>query len=451
MNAPALRYPLLRPWALGAIALIGLIYVWFLNVISHRIGGAPYVGFAGVFVTGCGDFEHFYLAAHALRDGVELYLAGVGGYIYPPLIALLFTPLTLVSVQTAAWIMLVVNLSLGLVCAWVASAEAMRRLDIRATHDRVVVVMALATLLSATRLRSEFQMWQTNILILTALVFALRALDRRPRLAGLLLGLAFNIKYLPIVFLPYLLMRRRFVAAGWFGVGIIGFALAPALVSGWSANLRNWGVALGGLGHLLGLSHAAHAAHVDPITVGHSLSITSGLARMLVPGGGSLPVGAVALAALVTAAVIAAVYRQAHQPLFAWPGESAQASQPWRGLIAFEWAALIALVLAFSPQTNPRHTSLLLLAFVPLSALLCFPRSGGTRWPALAAAAILFFGLTFPPNTPEFARQLTWWREVSGAGWCMLLMLPFLLRAGLVHASALSLASAPEADTAALV
>jgi hypothetical protein len=307
-----------------------------------------------------------------------------------------------------------------------------RRLDIDVTFERVIVVMALTTLLAAPKLRSELQMWQTNILLMTALVFALRALDARPWLAGLLLGLAFNIKYLPILFLPYLLLRRRYEAAAWFVVGIGVFALAPALVSGWDANLANWAVALSGIAHLLGLSTAVpEAANVDPIGIGHSISITSGLSRLL--GDKAPPSHAMSIAACVavaTALLLRWVYADRDKPLFAWPHARSQGAQPYQGMVALEWAALMALALAFSPQTNPRHASMLLMVFAPLAAMLCFPKSKATRWPALAATAILFFGLAFPPNTPEFARQLAWWRTVGGAGWCMVLMLPFYCAAG---------------------
>ncbi len=435
MSSQAARAPS-RPWAVPlSLALIGLVYLWFWMVVSHRIAGRPFEGFAKVFMTGCGDFEHFYFGARALRDGTDLYASGVRGYIYPPLIAFLFTPLTLFSVQTAAWIMLVVNLALGLVCTWVLSQEVVRRLDIEATFERVIVVMAVTTLLAAPKLRSEFQMWQTNILLMTALVFALRALDKRPWLAGLLLGFAFNIKYLPIVFLPYLLLRRRNQAAGWFVIGIGVFALVPALVSGWGANLANWAVALSGIAHLLGLSTALpEAANVDPIGIGHSISITSGLSRML--GEGAAPSHAMSVAACVAIAaalVLNWVYADRDKPVLSWPSVDKQDLQPHRGMVALEWAALMALALAFSPQTNPRHASMLMMAFAPLAAMLCFPSNKASRWPALAATAILFFGLAFPPNTPEFVRQLVWWRMVGGAGWCMVLMLPFFFAAGFAH------------------
>jgi hypothetical protein len=438
MSSQVLRAPQQRAATWLSLGVLGLVYVWFWVVIAHRIGGHPFEGFASVFVTGCGDFEHFYHGAKALRDGTDLYASGVHGYIYPPLIAFLFTPLTFFSVQTAAWIMLVVNLGLGLMCAWVLSAEVVRRLDIGESFERMVVVMALATVLGATKLRSEFQMWQTNILLMAALVLALRFLDKRPQLAGLLLGLAFNIKYLPILFLPYLVLRRRYQAAAWYVIGIFVFALAPALVSGWSLNLHHWAVALSGMAHLLGLAPvAAQVANIDPIGIGHSISITSGLSRIL--GVDAPPWHAMSVAACIaiaTALVLRWIYADRAKPVFAWPAADQQDAQPYRGMVALEWAALMTLALAFSPQTNPRHASMLLMALVPLSAMLCFAPAGTSRWPAFAATAILFFGLAFPPNTPEFARQLVWWRDVGGAGWCMVLMLPFFFIAGFTHIEA---------------
>ena len=416
----------------AALITLALTYAWFWVVVSHRVGGAPYSGFASVFVTGCGDFEHFYYGARALRDGTDLYASGVRGYIYPPLLAFLFVPLTAFSVQTAAWIMLVVNLGLGLMCAWVMAGETLRRLDVEATTARVAAVAALATLFAATKLRSEFQMWQTNILLMAALVLALRFLDSRPRLAGLLLGLAFDIKYLPIVFLPYLLLRRRFVAAGWFCIGIVAFALAPALVTGWSANLHYWAQALSGVAHLFGIpTPGIPPANIDPIGIGHSISITSGVSRIFAGASHAAGPAVVACIAAATALVLWRVYRRMEMPLLAWPSAADQGAQPWRVLIVLEWAALIALDLAFSPQTNPRHASLLLMTFVPMAAMLCFPKPGLPRWPAWAGTGILLFGMLYPPNLPAMLQELAWWRHVGGAGWCMVLSLPFFLAAGL--------------------
>src|SRR6266699_883367 len=108
------------------------------------------------------DFNVFYSAAQATLQHGDLYKPMNRSYIYPPLIAFLYAPLALLSEPQAATIVL---------CA--------------------------------------------NFLFI---VLALRWLDKRPAWAGIALGLACNIKYLPIVTLPYLLIRRRWVAAGSFAL-----------------------------------------------------------------------------------------------------------------------------------------------------------------------------------------------------------------------------------------
>lgn len=428
---PKLGLPSLRPVHLALLLLL-LIYAWFLTVCLHRIHDAPFAGFAHVFVTGTGDFEHFYRAGIAMRSGADLYASGSGGYIYPPLVAFLFMPLTLLSVQDAALVMLFANLALGLACAWLAAAEVLRRFRLGHASADVIVVAAVATLLVATRLRSEFQMWQTDVAMMLLLVLALRWLDRKPQLAGLALGMAVCIKYMPILYLPYLLMRRRFVAAAWMVAGIAAFACLPALVSGWAANLLHLRIAFSGLLRLLGFQAIGpRVAKVDAMTADYSVSVTSGLARWLGPSAPPADALAIAFAiALLVVLAIALVYRAAGVAPQGWPGAVAQREQPYDSLVAVEWSALMAFALAFGPQTNPRHTSLLLMAATVLAALLCRSKKGVPRWPAIAATVVLVFGLDFPPGLPGLEPMLAWWRAIGGTGWCLVVMLPLLFRAG---------------------
>jgi hypothetical protein len=150
-------------------------------------------------------------------------------------------------------------------------------------------------------------------------------------------------------------------------VGIVGFAFLPALASGWQGNLQDLQIALSGLLQLLGFaSVGVQAANVDPITVGHSVSITSAISRLLGPDAPTsralLISGAIAL---LLVGVIVQIYRATERPLLRWPNAAAQAAQPYLGIVALEWMALMTFALAFSPQTNPRHTSLLLMVSAP--------------------------------------------------------------------------------------
>src|SRR5258705_8385049 len=118
-------------------------------------------------------------------------------------------------------------------------------------------------------------MFQTNGLMLLMLALALRWLDRKPWLAGLALGFAVNIKYLPLVLLPWLLIRRRWLAAGSFVLGCIFFAILPAVQSGWNNNLNHLSTAFRGPGHPLGIeTRSAQYPDIWNMRAGISLSLT---------------------------------------------------------------------------------------------------------------------------------------------------------------------------------
>jgi len=433
-----------RAWAsvAASVATLMLVYAWFWVVCAHRVHSAPFEGFAREFVTGCGDFEHFYRAAKAMREGLDPYTSGVRGYIYPPLIAFLFMPLTFVSVQAAAFIMLLLNMAIALMCTTMACKEAVRRFAFERSFGELLSVVAITTVVAAPRLRSELQMWQTNLPMLGATLLALCWIDRRPKSAGLLLGLAVNIKYLPLIYLPYLLLRRRHTAALWFVMGTALFALLPAVHTGWNANVQHWASASSGIAQLMGVkvqtAPAVQAANIDALTVGHSMSITSGMARIVGPDAAPALkwwlTGAIAAAVL---GALMAVYRKFGVPMWVWPSEPAQRAAPYPAVVALEWAALMALALAFSPQTNPRHLVLLLTAFALLVVLIYTPRTNPSDAPwstsrkfALAALIVMLAGLSLPPGTPEFATSLAWWRKVGGPGLSLVVMLPLLFAAG---------------------
>jgi hypothetical protein len=299
-----------------------------------------------------------------------------------------------------------------------------------------VLALALAGLvLLCDKFKGEVQMWQTNALLLVLLALALRWLDSRPALAGAALGFAFNVKYLPLPLLPYLLLRRRWRAAGWFAASALAFALLPAAAAGWGRNLAYQAVAYRGLLGLFGAAPAAPAAHVEGIGNELSVSVTSGLARRFASGApGAAGFLLAGLAALACLALAGWMYRRAGLALL-YRGDGAA---PWgaaaRALTAVEFSGLVAATLAFSPQTNSRHLVLLLPALTAAAALLLYGRLGAARWPLLVGTLLLTLGLVLPPGG-LMDPALHAWREVGGPCWCVLPMTLALLGAGLRQAA----------------
>jgi glycosyl transferase family 87 len=388
------------------------------------------------------DFSVFYSAAQAMLRHGDPYVPQHRSYIYPPLIAFLYMPLALMSEPHAAMIVLFANILFILIALLLIAHESLWRLDLPHHLLAVITVALVAVLLVPDKVKNELQMFQTNGLMLLMLALALRWLDRKPLLCGIALGFACNIKYLPLVLLPWLLIRRRWQAAASCILSCIFFALLPAVQSGWKDNLTHLSTAFGGLGHLVGIdTQSAQSADIWNMRAGVSLSITSAIARITHRAKSEalmLPI-VLAIAAVVLAAT-AAIYRRRAIPFLRWPAAAEQSAQPFRSVVPMEWAALIALALVFSPQTNSRHLVLLLLATTIFSCMLLHPRKGIPIYPLLIAAAVLLLGLTFPwgGTLTDFAHQSRLWFTWGGQGWCVLLIYFLLVNSGLHYAKSLA-------------
>jgi hypothetical protein len=383
-----------------------------------------------------GDFAHFYHAARAMNEGEDIYASWQQGYIYPPLLAFLYEPFALLSEHAAATTLLFLNVLLLLGSAVLGAKEFTRRFGTSADWATAGLALA-AVLLTVDKLRGEIQMWQTNSLILFMLTLALVLLDRWPGLSGIALGLAFNIKYMTVVMLPYLLLRRRFAASAAFVTSALGFALLPAIRTGWQVNLDYLAVAYRGLFRMVGIDCAGPAAQIWSIDNGLSVSITSAFARVLPAWAALAGAASVALSVLFW---MSHLYRQHNVAFWYRPdGVKHADSVPVAHAIAgLEWVGLCVMALVFSPQTNTRHLCLLLLANTAAVVLL-FQGSNRTevpRWPLALGTAMLAAALMFPPGGQELPWLEGPWHHVGGPTWAALGMYATLLWFGLRHVQA---------------
>jgi hypothetical protein len=371
-----------------------------------------------------GNMFDFLDASRAMMAGQDLYASGKGGYVYPPLIAFLYQPLALLSDQLAAMVMLGMEVAAGIFTLVVISRVLAWRLV--GSVDPVLIARsaALGSILTADKIKGEFAHLETNVLMLMAYTAAMRWVDRRPWLCGLALGFAFNIKYLPVVLLPWLLLRRRWRASAWFVVWAVGFALLPAVSMGWRGDAHAWGEATGGIGRLFGVvSASAQVARVRLIVDAVSISATSGLARTT-----GLPPRMAELIAAGIAAMIAGLivrfYQRSGIPVLRWPVCTGQIDARFRGLFTAEWLGVLLMLLALSPFTNSRHLYMMLDVNIAAAVLLLGMGRRVPRLPLLLATAGLWLGITFPPGGMRvFDQADNWWRSIGGAGWCMLGML----------------------------
>lgn len=182
--------------------------------------------------------ERLYLDLSVYRIGAEVWLAGgdlygilpatiIGNHLpftYPPIAAVLFTPLALPPYPVAG----VLITSLTIAALALVLVVVLRALHVRPVYAAAVLPVAL--LLEPVRVTLDFG--QVNVLLM-ALVVA-DCLVRTPRWPrGVLVGLAAAIKLTPVAFVLFFLLRgdRRaaLTAIGSFlGVTAVGFALNPA-------------------------------------------------------------------------------------------------------------------------------------------------------------------------------------------------------------------------------
>ena len=400
----------------GAITLLLLASVGLLiSFTGHAFSKARHDNIS--------DFEAYYVAAKSLCEHADPYVYAAKPYIYPPLFATLCMPLAALHPGQAAACYVPLMLLAVVLAFALGTLDMMRRYGLPPAGRLFALCLSIGFLIMEDRVKSDLQMFQVNSLLLCLLILALRWLDRRPLLAGTALGLAMNIKVFPLIMLPYLLLRKRWTAAATMLASTALFGLLPALVLGWRTNLQYLAQSSGGFLTLLGVEAPVHQkAQIKDITASYSVSIPSGLARMLGIENSPLAwiLSLALLAALLTLLMVA--YRR--------QGVSRAPSGNHEARTALEWSLLIALALIFSPQTNSRHF-LMLAPVAMLGAALVVSRYRQPGWGAcLTGTALIWAGLTLPPGSfkIEFLhRAHTAWQFIGGPSWILLLALPFLI------------------------
>jgi len=395
-------------------SIIGILILIF---AAHAIGRV-WSGYAD-------DFKHFYRAAHGMLRGENIYAAGLGRYVYPPLLAFLLQPLGLLSLNVAATLWIFVNVALLLTTVVAATTEITGRWlpDSNARDSSITWAIAVfAVVLAADKIHIVFTQGQTDFVMLLGFACVLRWMEQRPRLAGLAIGFTANIKYLSLVFVPYFLLKKNFRAAFSALASFVFFLWLPAIELGLRRTTEYLAIAGGGLVHMTGAQVHLQRLYIPPITWDHSVSITSALFRM--SRGRGLPDGfAIALLMLVFCIgmlILLSGGRGAGLRLFAF-GSSTD-SQQTRQVTSLEWAALIGIVLAFSPQATARHMVLAFLLYTLGGALLLLQRTAIGRCLLLLALLAMAGATSFPPRGLGPDWVLNGWRAVGGAGWCALFL-----------------------------
>src|SRR5215470_10269159 len=148
-------------------------------------------------------------------------------FTYTPFAALVFACGSLIPFWTLRWIMTIASLAAMPVTAWLTLGAMGRR-----GASRLAATLAVSALaLWIEPVVKAMYLGQIEPLLMLLVVWDLTRPDSR-RWKGMGIGIAAGIKLVPLIFIPYLLLARKFrqaaLAAGTFyATAVIGFLMLP--------------------------------------------------------------------------------------------------------------------------------------------------------------------------------------------------------------------------------
>lgn len=372
------------------------------------------------------DFDYFYRAAQAMWRGQDIYAASDGHYIYPPFLAFIFQPFVLFSERTAALIWTVISALIIFAAALIASKEIAARWihgDTDVDPSLAWAIAAIACFLIADKIEATFLLGQTDCLMLLGFACALRWMDCKPLLAGTAIGATASIKYLSLIFVPYLLIKKNFRTAIASLLAFIFFMALPVLEVGLNRSAEYATAEWLGLSRMLGLIATDKQVKVLRVTMDRSVSITSAIFRFSRSHHlrDSL---AEFLLLLILIAVMAGIFFICRHHGVSIFRQEKNCRRRASAVTSLEWAVLIFLAMAFSPQTTARHMVLLLLVFATAIGLFLAQKAKGSRALLVVAVALMIIGLSFPPL------PIHTWRVFSGASWCAVVLILTIMWVG---------------------
>ena len=175
--------------------------------------------------------------AKLYREGAECLLQHVSivkcslPFTYPPFFA--FTMLPATALPYWLWVMVwyVVTIIGAIVCCKIAERLAVSLFPGEWSEQDLNWLRFLAGLFSLRFILAVFEDQAFDLFSLPFLLYGLLALTQRMDIrAGAALAIAAALKVTPLIFLPYLIFRRRFVATAAFTVALLVASFLPDLV-----------------------------------------------------------------------------------------------------------------------------------------------------------------------------------------------------------------------------
>ncbi len=215
-----------RKYKILVIALIIAAFAGSFYAHKHRV---PKRGYS--------DFHCFYTAGERLSRRENIYVvrdSAAAEFRYAPVFALLMSGLAFLSEDNADTAWYITNFLLLIV-----SLGLLRKLVIPQSlgHKPLFIIYALVLLGTFRFIQHNFDSGQSNILMLFSILLGAHYILRgKELLGGFILAFSVMIKYTPLIFIPYFLLRRKLKLSAVIIASVAVYLSLPALFIGLKNN-----------------------------------------------------------------------------------------------------------------------------------------------------------------------------------------------------------------------
>lgn len=189
------------------------------------------------------DFRVYHATAVKYLNRDDIYYRdteAITPFKYPPTFAFLFSFLGLLPIKGAS----ILFFALNYISIIVLMIFTLRAIDERCSFRTQMLLYGICILCVLRFILAVVDSGQVNVLMITLCVLGIYMMQKEKNgMAGFLFAVAAYFKYMPVLFLPYFLFRKKyrlfFMTVLWGGV----FFLLPLLYSGLSTYVlyvKNW-------------------------------------------------------------------------------------------------------------------------------------------------------------------------------------------------------------------
>jgi hypothetical protein len=173
------------------------------------------------------DFSNYFTAAVNMRDGVPLTNDPFQLYLYPPLLATLLEPLTLLGLGPASWLFRFGNLVAVVLFALLVYLTAQR---IGANRITAVVLM-VASVGFNVAIVDTLAAQQVNLHVANLVLASLLLFPRHVALSAIALAVGAHLKVYPVLLAAPFVLLRQWRWCAWFGAAVLAIAAGTSLVN----------------------------------------------------------------------------------------------------------------------------------------------------------------------------------------------------------------------------